>query len=288
MTGSLTHGSMVLVREPPGLRPLTVLLLGLLAVGGRIVLDLESGAGGGEPWQRALEVLTALVTGAAALQFSAGDPPRGPWSTLFVAMALLPIVRLLSFYDVALGDVAVAHLVLIVGNILLAGSVIGFGRVLGSSELLSDRRSEDRSRATLVIGLLVFAGLAALTFNTIAVALRGMPATLGAWFAAAATIVSTLCDAIVFAGGLYLVWLVRPLIGGSLARPYLLIAVGAGAFLVVDVFLVAAGATTQTDLVASGLRTVVPKWIGCLAFTGFALAAASQVALLISARRRRR
>jgi hypothetical protein len=75
----------------------------------------------------------------------------------------------------------------------------------------------------------------------------------GAWVAAVAAVVSTLCDALVFAGGLYLLWLVRPLIGGSLARPYLLLAVGAGAFLVVDVFLVAAGATTQTELVATDL-----------------------------------
>ncbi len=288
--GSMTAGSMMgsmVMPTAPGLQPSTLWLLGLLAVGGRAALDLTVGGEAGELWQRTMEVLTPAVIGAVALQFSAGDPPRTPWLVLCVAMSLIPVVRLLSWFQARLGDIAVAHLVLIVGNVLLVASIIGFARVLGSSELLSDRTREDRSRAFIVVGLLVLAALATLVFNTFELALRGMPATPGAWIAAAATIVSTLCDSLVFGGGLYLVWLLRPLIGGSLARPYLLIAVGAGAFLVVDVFLVVAGATTQTDLIASGLRTLLPKWIGCLAFTGFALAAASQVALLLSARRRR-
>lgn len=269
------------------LHPVAALALGVVAVGGRALVDTQVGPDAGELWQRGIEVVTAAATLFVALQFSPGDPPRRPWGELAVAMALIPGVRLLSHYGVTLGGgVAVAHLVLIFGNILLAASVFGFGRVLGGSELLSDRSPADRKRATLVIALLAIAALATLAFNAVELALRGPPTTLGAGVAALATVVSTLCDALVFAGGLYLVWLVRPLIGGSLARPYLLIAVGAGAFLVLDMYLVAAGATTQTDLVATGLRTLLPKWLGCLAFTGFALAAATQAALLLSARRR--
>jgi hypothetical protein len=273
------------------LNPLAALALGVIAVGGRALLDTQVGAHAGEAWQRGIEVLTAATTLFVALQFSPGDPPRRPWGQLGVAMALIPGVRLLSSFGATIGSgvggIAVAHLVLIFGNILLAASVFGFGRVLGGSELLSDRSAADRKRATVIIAVLAIAALATLAFNTFGLAMRGLPTSLGAGVAALATVVSTLCDALVFAGGLYLVWLVRPLIGGSLARPYLLIAVGAGAFLVVDMYLVAAGATTQTDLVATGLRTLLPKWLGCLAFTGFALAAATQAALLLSARRRR-
>lgn len=269
------------------LHPLAALTLGVVAVGGRALLDTRVGPDAGEAWQRGIEVLTAATTLLVVFQFSRGDPPRRPWGELGVAMALIPGVRLLSSHGVSVGGVAVAHLVLIFGNILLAASVIGFGRVLGGSELLSERPPADRKRATAIIAVLAIAALATLAFNTVELALRGLPTSAGAGVAALAAVVSTLCDALVFAGGLYLVWLVRPLLGGSLARPYLLIAVGAGAFLVVDMYLVTAGATTQTDLVATGLRTLLPKWLGCLAFTSFALAAATQAALLLSARRRR-
>lgn len=268
------------------LHPLAALALGVVAVGGRAALDTGVGPHAGEVWQRCLEVVTAATTIAVALNFSPGDPPRRPWGTLGVAMALIPAVRLLSHFGVAIAGVAVAHLLLIFGNVLLVASVIGFGHVLGSSELLSERSDGDRKRARAIVAGLALAAVATLTFNTFELALRGLPASIGAGVAALANLVSTVSDALVFAGGLYLVWLVRPLLGGSLARPYLLIALGAGAFLVVDMCLVAAGATTQTDLVATGLQTLLPKWLGCLAFTGFALAAATQVALLLSARRR--
>ncbi len=271
---------------PIGLRPRSLVFWILLAVGGRALLDLEVGSRPAELWQRTLEVVNAVVTAAVVLQFSPGDPPRRPWVLLAAAMALIPIIRLLSHLGLALGDVAASHVLLILGNVVMAASILDFGHVLGSSELLGDRTREDRVRATAFIAALALGALAPIVYNTWGLAVRGPPTTLGAWFAAAASGVSTLCDALVFAGGLYLLWLVRPLMGGSLARPYLLIAVGAGAFLVVDMFLVALGATTQTELVATSLHTLVPKWIGCLAFTGFALAAATQVALLRAALRR--
>jgi hypothetical protein len=268
------------------LHPLTALLLAVVAVGGRVLLDLLIGIEAGEVWQRGIEVLSAAVIVMVALQFSAGDPPRRPWALLGVAMGLVPVIRLISHLGVAFGDIKAAHLLLIGGNIFLGASVIGFGRVLGSSELLSERTSEDRLRATAFVGLLAVIALAVIGYNTLELAGRGLPEGAGAWVATIATTVSTLSDALVFAGGLYLLWLLRPLIGGSLARPYLLLALGAGAFLVVDILLVAAGATTQTELVGTDYRTLLPKWLGCLAFTGFGLAAATQAALLASARRR--
>ena len=267
------------------LHPLMALMLGVVAVGGRILLDLQFGIAAGEVWQRSIEALCGLAIVIVALRFSAGDPPRRPWALLGVAMALVPVIRLVSHLGVALGDIKLAHLLLIGGNIFMASSMIGFGRVLGSSELLSERTAEDRVRATAFIGLLAAIAIAVIGYNTFELAERGLPVGPGAWVSATATSVSTLSDALVFAGGLYLLWLLRPLIGGSLARPYLLIAVGAGAFLAVDIFLVTAGATTQTELVGTELLTLAPKWLGCLAFTGFALAAATQSALLRSARR---
>ncbi len=270
----------------PGLGSVMFVLLGVVLVGTRAVLDLTLGPVAAEPWQRAVEILTAVATLAVALQFSRGDPPRRPWGLLAVGMALLPAVRLLSYFEVKLAGVVAAHVVLILGNITMAAAVIGFGLVLGASELLSDRTAAERLRATTIVTLLAIGALAMLAFPTYELVGRGVPADIGAWIAASATVVSTLCDALVFAGGMYLVWLVRPLLGGSLARPYLLIAIGGGAFLVVDMFLVTAGVTTQTELLATDPRNLLPKWLGCLAFSGFALAAIAQLALLRSARRR--
>lgn len=280
MAGMSTAGGL------SSMSPMTALLLALVAVGGRAGLDLGVGVATGELWQRGVEAINAAAIAAVVLQFSAGDPPRRPWLALLVAMGLVPIIRLVSYLGVMVGGIKLAHLLLIFGNIVMAASIIGFGRVLGSSELLSDRRAEDRVRATAFLGALALIAVAIIGYNTLGLAGRGLPVGAGAWIAAVAAVVSTLCDALVFAGGLYLMWLVRPLIGGSLARPYLLLAVGAGAFLVVDIFLVAAGAITQTELVATDMWTLAPKWLGCLAFTGFALAAATQAALLRSARRR--
>src|SRR5690606_30516781 len=118
-------------------------------------------------------------------------------------------------------------------------------------------------------------------YNTILVAWRGAPTTPDGWASVVANLVSTLSDALVFAGGLYLVWLLRPLVGGSLARPYLLMALAGAAFLVVDVFLATAGASAQTDL-----TTAIPKLIGTLAYSAFAAAALIQSSLLRAGRPR--
>lgn len=200
------------------LHPLTALVLGVLAVGGRVLLDLQLGVEAGEVWQRGIEALSGAVVVMVALQFSAGIFPRRPWALLGVAMAVVPLIfRLVSHLGLAFGDIKVAHLLLIGGNIFMAASLIGFGRVLGSSELLSERTAEDRLRATAFVGLLAVSALAVIGYNTIELAGRGPPVGAGAWVATIATTVSTLSDALVFAGGLYLLWLLRPPIGGSLA-----------------------------------------------------------------------
>lgn len=276
--------SFVMTRAPAGMSPAAAILLVLIAVGGRVLLDLQLGTAAGEVWQRSVEVLTALVTGAVVFHFASDDPPRLPWTLFFVSMVIVPLVRLLSYLHVEAGGVAIAYVLLIIGNFFLAGTLVAFGRVLGSSELLSERTRDDRLRATAFVATLALGAVATLAYNTFEVAERGLPTTLGAWVAATANLVSTLCDAFAFAGSLYLVWLVRPLIGGLLARPYILIAAAAGVFLAVDILLVAAGAIVQTDLVATSITSLLPKWLGCLAYTCLALAAGSQLALLRSLR----
>lgn len=269
------------------LHPATTPVLAAACVLGRMALEqLDPTAG--EAWQRGIEVMTCALTVGVFLQFSAGDPPRRPWALLMITLVLFVAGRLASWLALTVGEIKLAHLVFIAGNLAIAASMIGFNRVLGSSELLSERTDADRWRALTFVGLLALAAIAALGWNTWEVAGRGRPDSAAAWVGAILNIVSTLADVVVCAGGVYLVWLVRPLLGGSLARPYLLLAVSAGAALVGDFLLVAAGASVQTELTLANLSAHLVKWVGCLSYALIGLAAATQLWLLRSAGRRPR
>lgn len=269
------------------LHPATTPVLAAACVLGRMALERVDPAAG-EAWQRGIEVLSGALTVGVFLQFSAGDPPRRPWALLMVTLVLFVLGRLASFLGLFVGDIKLAHLVFIAGNLTIAASMIGFNRVLGSSELLSERTEADRWRAIAVVGLLALGAVAALGWNTWEVAGRGRPDSAAAWVAAILNIVSTLADVVVCAGGVYLVWLVRPLLGGSLARPYLLLAVSAGAALVGDFLLITTGASVQTEVSLASLSAQLVKWIGCLSYALIGLAAATQLWLLRSAGRRTR
>lgn len=268
-----------------GLHPAAAPLLAVAVVAGRMALEQVSPAAG-DAWQRGVEVLSAALTIGVFLQFSPGDPPRRPWALLMVAIVVIVAARVAAYFGLVLGDIKLEHLCFILGNTCVAAAVIGFNRVLGSSELLSERTESARWRVIAFVSLLAVAAVLALGWNTWEVFDRGAPTTPGGWVATIATIVSTSCDALVCAGGVYLVWLVRPLLGGSLARPYMLLAISAGMSLVVDFLLTAAGATTQTELHVFNFSATLAKWLGCLAYVLIGLAAATQLWLLRSAGRR--
>ena len=262
------------MRAPPGLALLTC----AAAVGGRYACEALWGAG--DAWQRVVEVATVFASAAVVGHFTSGDPPRRPWLVLTLSLAMIPLVRLAAWLHWSYAEISLQSGFLIVGNVIFAGAMLQFSRVLGSSDLLSERTAEARVKAMLTVGAIAAAGLAFIAYNVLELAARGMPATRDAWATAIANGISTVSDAIVSAGGLYLVWLLRPMVGGSLARPYLLMAAGGAAFLVVDVMLIGVGATTQTDNVGTQA-----KLIGTLAYSCFAAAALVQSALLRSGRR---
>jgi hypothetical protein len=249
-----------------------------LAVGGRYACDALWDAG--DQWQRGVEVAAALLCCAVVTSFSADDPPRRPWLLLAVALALVPVIRLASAYDWAVAGVSAQNLMLIAGNLMFASVMPAFARVLGSSDLLSERTGEARNRALLTISAIAACGLAFVFYNFGQLFGRGAPTSVDAWVGVIADGASTLSDSIIFAGGLYLVWLLRPMVGGSLARPYSMMALGGAAFLVLDVVLVSAGLTAQTDL-----KDASAKLLGTFAFSCFAAAALVQLALLRAARR---
>lgn len=250
----------------------------VVAVGGRYACDALWQAG--DAWQRGVEVASVALCAAVVAEFSAGDPPRRPWAVLTIALALIPVIRVASAFGWGAYGVSLQNLLLIAGNLAFAAVMPGFARVLGSSDLLSERTGDARVKAALTISAIAACGIAFIFYNFAELVGHGTPATRDAWASVIASGVSTLSDAIVFAGGLYLVWLLRPMVGGSLARPYLMMALGGAALLVIDVVLVSAGMTAQTQL-----KDGTAKLIGTFAFACFAAAALVQLALLRAGRR---
>lgn len=266
-------------------QPAVALLLAAAAGVGRVALERLDPTYG-QAWQRGIEVLTALIVVAVTLQFSAGDPPRRPWACLMLAVVLVLVARAFAYAGLLFGEINPGHLAIILANVFFVLSIVGFNRVLGSSELLEERTEADRWRALAFVGLLAAGSLAALGFNAWEVAARNLPDTLGEWFATATALVSTLSDAVMCAGSIYLVWLVRPLVGGSLARPYLLLAFSGATALVVDFVLVGTGDAMQTELNAKSLLASLGRLFGCLSYALIGLAALTQFWLLRSAGRR--
>lgn len=247
-----------------------------VAVVGRLGLDQ---LGYGDHWQRLVELVVAVLAGAVVAEFSAGDPPRRPWAALFTSMAIVPVARLTTWLGWSIAEIQVRNLLFIVGNVVLAASILGFARVLGSSELLSERTGEARTRAMLSVGTIAAAALAFIGYNLFELIVRGPPTTRDGWASALTNGVSVVSDGLMFAGGLYLVWLLRPLIGGLLALPYLLMACAGAVFLVVDVLLIGVGAVAQTDVGDSMVHL-----LGTLAYACFGAAALVQLKLLRTAR----
>lgn len=248
----------------------------LAALVGRAGLDQ---VGLGEQWQRLVELASAVLVGAVVVQFSADDPPRRPWAALFVSMLIVPIARFSTWIGWTIAEVQVRNLLFIVGNLILAGSVIGFARVLGGSELLSDRTGVARVRASVTVSAIAGAALIFIGYNIVELISRGPPTTRDGWASAVTNAVSCFSDGMMFAGGLYLVWLLRPLIGGILALPYVMMALAGALFLVLDVLLIGLGAVAQTDVANTAVHL-----LGTLAYASFGAAAVVQLRLLRSAR----
>ncbi|MEZ4454893.1 MAG: hypothetical protein R3B09_35915 [Nannocystaceae bacterium] len=227
------------------------------------------------PMQRGIEAFAGLGALLAALAFDRGDPPRRPWTLLAIGMLMVPFARACSHFDVHLGGLKVTYLLLILSNVLSVGALVFFHRVLLSTGLTPEWTPSGRFRARLLV-VVVLALAIALTVVQLS-GLHVATMDLGAWVKASVTTISTLADAALFAGGLLLVRLVAPMVGGSVALPYVLVAVGGACSLVVDLFSVLLDVTTQDQFEA-----LLPIVIATVGWTAFGLAGVSQRMLVRS------
>ncbi|MCB9704722.1 MAG: hypothetical protein H6711_22805 [Myxococcales bacterium] len=205
-------------------RELVVVMAALIAA--RLALQ------GVELGERALEVLAVVVTAAAALSFSRGDPPRLPWLLRAGGIGLVLVAHLVDPLQPTSGDgPRLAHLVIIAANVLGAAAMIRFYRVIRASELVA--RPGRRGR-------LFLAALALVAAAVVALCVAGLdpgswpespPRALGR---ALALLVSALADALVFVISARLVLSLLPMRDGVAVRPYLLLALDGLFFLAID------------------------------------------------------
>lgn len=227
--------------------------------------------------QRGIEAFAGVGALLAALAFDRGDPPRRPWTLLACGMLLVPLARAMGYFGVAPGGLPLKHLLLLLSNILSVSALIAFHRVLVSTGLTPEWTDAARLRARLLIAV-----VGALAIALTVVQFKGLdPATmdLGAWTGESVTTISTFADAVLFAGGLLLVRLVQPMLGGSVALPYVLVALGGACSMIVDLFSVLLKVTTQDQFEA-----LLPIAIATVGWTAFGLAGVSQRMLVRSAR----
>jgi hypothetical protein len=225
-----------------------------------------------DPTQRVIEAIPAICAIFAALSFERGDPPLRPWVILAIALLAVPLARLSLHFDLRLGDAKVGHIFLIASNFLCIAAIAGFRRVLVSTGLTAEwSPTAPSGRSLLVLMIAIAAAVLGLIVVQVVDLLPLSALTTGTAIAASVSLVSTICDGILCAGGLLLVWLVRPMLGGSVALPYFLVAFGGAVFLIVDIFHVLLHTTTQ-DQFASPL----PIGVATIGWVALALAGLSQ------------
>jgi len=223
------------------------------------------------PFQRGIEACSGLGLLAAALAFDRGDPPRRPWATLAAALLLVPMARAALVYNVAIGEAQLGHLLLILSNVLCITALLGFRSMLISTGLTPEWTSGARIRAGVLLAIVLAAcgGLVSYHLSELG-DFSAMDS--GAYLSAMVTIISIVADGVVLGVGLLLIRLVQPMMGGSVALPYILVAVGGGIFLFVDLFSVLLKVTTQDQFT----NAPVPIALATLGWSAFTLAGLSQ------------
>lgn len=223
------------------------------------------------PFQRVIEACSGLGLLAAALAFDRGDPPRRPWATLTAALLMVPLARAALAYGVELGEAQLGHVLLILSNILCITALLGFRSMLISTGLTPEWTSGARIRAAFLLGLVVVAGSSLLSYHLSELGDLSAMGT-GEYLSSIVTIISIVADGVILGVGLLLIRLVQPMMGGSVALPYILVAVGGGIFLFVDLFSVLLKVTTQDQFTDAP----VPIALATLGWSAFALAGLSQ------------
>ena len=189
---------------------------------------------GAQIWPLVLDFLVVAGLFAGAVGFESGDPPRRGW-------VLVTLSQLGIFIGHGLQVAELPHQqIIIAANVAWVVSIVLWVRNFGGSVLAP--AWTPRSRLTVALLVLVAVGTATtgVTLEIQAQRAAELAQRKEAWDVAY-TLVSTMSDAAVFIGAVFLVRLVMPMSGGAFARPYLLLCVSAAIYLSLDLSLIVTG-----------------------------------------------
>jgi hypothetical protein len=206
------------------------------------------------------EAVALAASALAAWAFARGDPPRLPWALRTVAIGLVFAAHVIQRLDVG-GPAGLV--LLLVANPLGAAAMLGFLHVVRRSGLAAPMTRP------AAVGLAALALAAAGVVAVILVHLAPAPD-----LRAAAIVVSTLCDALGFVGAALLLRMVLPLRGGTIAQPYLLLALDGLCFLLADL----------GHALGGGVAAALP-WFAAAGWSAGATAGLAQAELLRRASR---
>lgn len=214
---------------------------------------------------RLSEFLAVVGTGLVAFTLQRDDPPRRPWMVFFIAMITVPIARLVGMLGLSIAGFPVKVLILIVSNVAIVAALFLFTTVLRDSGFAPDWDDpEHRGTRNGLIGIISVLVLAAFANEYLVITRATSTSNL------VIQTISMFADTAICAAGLYMMWLVRPLMGGSVAQPFLLIAIGGGVFIVMDFIQTIQQVATQDELASPILTGMALLGWSCFALAGFA------------------
>ena len=216
------------------------------------------------PWVQRLPQLLVAGAGlaAAALTLDRGDPPRPGWILLACTPAMAMLVGPTVAAEVRIAGLLAGPLIVIVANSLMVLGVMWMLRVLQRSGLAPPWTGSWRLAAGV-------GALGSLTVGVVVLLHAEIPAATGldetVWIIR--RVVGVSADIVVFNVALQLLRITLPMRGGTVALPYLVLALMAGLFMAVGVGLAVSTSLLQTELGITGRILDTIAW-SCMGLAG--------------------
>jgi hypothetical protein len=260
-----------------GLRPASI---GLLFAAGLLVTATNRAVFGPHFDNFMLELFVLAAVAIAATSFESGDPPRGAWILLTVAMGCLNTAHVLTPFTPNAGTISVRHVFTFAHNVMWVAAFWRLHSVFRHGGISRPWTESWRVFFPCVVACALAIGTWGVLRHAEPLFVRASDLTVYDFSLATVNASSGIANGFVLVIGVDLARILLPLRGGTLAQPYVLLAFGATALLAID--LVTSVTQTATFL---ALGPVV-QYVLAIGWTSVIVAALSQASIVRSATRR--